>query len=65
MSKPDTPDEGGQSVTDSDAAAESAQPETQAPEPAVRPRARGAYLLSSFALVCAIAAIAAAGYLWS
>jgi uroporphyrin-3 C-methyltransferase len=65
MSKPDTPDDGGQSVTDSEAAAEAEQPETQAASPTVRPRARGAYLLSSFALVCAIAAIGAAGYLWS
>ena len=64
MSKPETPDDGGQSVTDSDAAAESAQQETQTAKPMQRPRARGAYFLSSFALICALAAIGAAGYLW-
>ncbi len=64
MSKSETPDDGGQSVTESDAAVDSAPPEPETTKPTARPRARGAYLLSSIALICAIAAVGAAGYLW-
>ncbi|HEY5623569.1 MAG TPA: uroporphyrinogen-III C-methyltransferase [Gammaproteobacteria bacterium] len=66
MTKPDTPDDDGRPATEGEAAAESTTPKPeQGPAPDRKPpRVRGAYVLSSFAFLCAVCAIAASGYLW-
>jgi uroporphyrin-3 C-methyltransferase len=66
MTKPDTPDDDGRPAAEGEAVAETPTPEpAQGPAPETKPpRARGAYLLSGFACLCAICAIAASGYLW-